>query len=122
MIVKVETQQAQSAPDWWSDPAFGEFVGFTRVAELEWDNEPYQFNITGLWKRDSDNTLWMAHDSGCSCPTPWENTTELERVFSRDQLMVERAKRLSLNWGEPLGLTSEEWRRFLQKAQEVLGC
>ncbi len=71
---------------------YDQFVGFTKLDEIEWDNESYAFNITGVWVKDDDGTVWTADDSGCSCPTPWENLDTLERLFSVEPL-VERYKR-----------------------------
>ena len=31
----------------------------------------YEFDTTVIWK-DKDNNLYWAHDSGCSCPIPFE--------------------------------------------------
>lgn len=101
----------------------GQFEGFTVVDELEWDNESYQFNITGLWKRDFDGTLWMAHDSGCSCPIPWEKTTELERVFSMDQLKeLVREHHRDQEDGWTPGPRPGSVDRFLENARAVLGA
>lgn len=39
-------------------------------------NEPglsYEFNEVVLWRRTDDGKLFWAHDSGCSCPSPFEN-------------------------------------------------
>lgn len=100
------------------------FEGFELIYALEWDNEAYQFNLTGLWKRTSDGTLWMANDSGCSCPTPWENTKELERVFSVDQLKELRRERERENKENRFcyspGLKQNEWEAFIASAIEVL--
>lgn len=38
------------------------------------DNEQWEFYILGVWKREDG--LYMATDSGCSCPDYWENMTE----------------------------------------------
>lgn len=65
---------------------YGKFVGFTKLDEIEWNNESYAFNITGVWRRDSDGTLWTADDHGCSCPTPWDGTDDLERLFNLHEL------------------------------------
>jgi hypothetical protein len=89
MEIKVERKVNE---DGYSSYPYDQFVGFTKLDEIEWDNESYAFNITGIWVRDSDGTLWTADDSGCSCPTPWENLGSLERLFSIEAL-VERYKR-----------------------------
>jgi hypothetical protein len=37
----------------------------------------YEFDIFVIWKKLDDNTLWYAQDSGCSCPTPFEDFNSL---------------------------------------------
>ena len=33
--------------------------------------ESYEFDTTILWKHEN-GTFWIAHDSGCSCPVPFD--------------------------------------------------
>lgn len=33
----------------------------------------YEFDMFIIWKKLDDETLWWATDSGCSCPTPFED-------------------------------------------------
>lgn len=33
----------------------------------------YEYDMIVIWKRLSDNTLWWDSDSGCSCPSPFDN-------------------------------------------------
>lgn len=40
----------------------------------------YEFNMFVVWEREEDNTLWYSHDSGCSCPTPFEDVHELTEL------------------------------------------
>lgn len=35
--------------------------------------ESYEFNMFVIWKKIDDNTLWFDTDSGCSCPSPFDN-------------------------------------------------
>lgn len=49
------------------------------VGEISWDDEPYQFELTVVWK-DNEGNLYWASDSGCSCPSPFED------FYSKDQL------------------------------------
>ena len=51
----------------------------TTIGEISWDDEPYAFDLTVVWK-DKDGNLYWASDSGCSCPSPFEDFT------SKDQL------------------------------------
>lgn len=43
------------------------------VDEIELDNASYQFYILMVVKKDDG--YYLSTDSGCSCPTPWENHT-----------------------------------------------
>lgn len=33
----------------------------------------YEFDMLVVWKKLDDNTLWYDSDSGCSCPSPFDN-------------------------------------------------
>lgn len=50
--------------------------GLTMLGEVDWDDEPYQFDMTAVW-RDADGGLYWADDSGCSCPSPFEDLTSI---------------------------------------------
>lgn len=39
--------------------------------EADLDDEPYQFYVLGVWSKPDG--YYISTDSGCSCPTPWEN-------------------------------------------------
>lgn len=41
------------------------------------DDEPWQFDMVIVVKDKLDGKLYAAHDSGCSCPTPFEGIEEL---------------------------------------------
>lgn len=90
----------------------GEFLGFTRVAELNFDTGGYEWSAIGVWSRDSSGTLWHASDSGCSCTTPWGDTDELERLFNLGPL---RAARSAYDGASP-----EEWDKFLGAVESAL--
>jgi len=66
----------------WGDDVYSnpKKHGLTTVAEMSWDNESYQFDITVCW-RDAEGNLYWSDDTGCSCPSPFEdvkNKDELE--------------------------------------------
>jgi hypothetical protein len=48
--------------------------GLTFVGTVQWDDEPYTFDITGIWQGKTGH-LFYADDSGCSCPAWFESTT-----------------------------------------------
>lgn len=58
---------------WNTNPYYNpEAVGLTIVAEAEDPEAYYTFNKLVVWT-DGEHLLW-ATDSGCSCPSPFEDT------------------------------------------------
>jgi hypothetical protein len=56
-----------------SNPYYDPAVhGLTSVGSIEWDYYDWEFHITAVWKGPNRRLYW-ATDSGCSCPTPFEN-------------------------------------------------
>lgn len=43
------------------------------VGEIDWSDGNYVFNLTVVWRRTSDGRLVYGEDSGCSCPSPFED-------------------------------------------------
>lgn len=52
-----------------------EKFGLEPVAEYDLYAEPYEFTLVAVWREKETGKLWGAHDSGCSCPVPFENHT-----------------------------------------------
>lgn len=53
--------------------------GLYIVAELD-ENEAWQFSKTVVWKEINGDKLYWAYDSGCSCPTPFEDYNGIESL------------------------------------------
>lgn len=51
-----------------------EKFGLTTIGEVDWSSGSYEFDLTVVWKRESDGKFVYAEDSGCSCPSPFEDT------------------------------------------------
>lgn len=49
---------------------------YESIAEVEWSHQPYEFDMTCVYRQKSTGRLFYAEDSGCSCPTPFQNATE----------------------------------------------
>lgn len=58
------------APDPYYQP---EDFGLTSIGEVSWDNEFYQFDLTAVWRNNETGVIYYADDSGCSCPSPFED-------------------------------------------------
>jgi hypothetical protein len=55
----------------WNDEPKG--PDFKELATIQWGEACYDFDLTRLW--EYEGKLYVADDSGCSCPCPFENTT-----------------------------------------------
>jgi hypothetical protein len=52
-----------------------EAAGLELVGEVEWSARSYEFDLTAVWRDATTGAFYWASDSGCSCPSPFENTT-----------------------------------------------
>lgn len=58
---------------------YPENFGLEPVGQINWINEPYEFEITAVWKKKRGE-YYFASDSGCSCPTPFDYCTSVEKL------------------------------------------
>lgn len=65
-----------NTPDPYYNP---EHFGLELVGSIEWVGESYEFNMTAVWK-ESRGKYYIADDSGCSCPSPFEDYTKKEEL------------------------------------------
>jgi hypothetical protein len=69
--------------------------GLRIVAELHEPDMCYEFNMLVVWM-DKDGEAYYAQDSGCSCPSPFENyhsIADLTPLNSHSIADLERAAR-----------------------------
>jgi hypothetical protein len=57
-----------------------EKFGLETVGEIDFSSGCYEFDLTVAWKDSGTGKLFYAQDSGCSCPSPFED-------LGRDGLM-----------------------------------
>lgn len=73
-----------------------EKYGLEIVGQVDWTDEAYQFDMTVVWRRVADGQLLYADDSGCSCPSPFEDhgVTDLVEasMFEVSTHLIETAK------------------------------
>jgi hypothetical protein len=107
--------------DGYNDSPYGnpEMYGMERVAELEWDNQSYQFDITSVLRRKEDGTLWFCNDSGCSCPSPFEDDYEWERLFSTEDFQKRYRERTTgdYSWGHT---DQQQYEQFIADIERAL--
>lgn len=93
---------------------------------MDYNYAAYVFDYRLVWQ-DGEGRLWTARDAGCSCPTPFENVKELDRLFSKDDL-VDEFFRILKDTGGPSasgearneGPRLQEFARFLDKVSQAL--
>lgn len=62
------------APDVYYQP---DNFGLEMIDIINWDDEPYQFDITAVWYHPESGLFYIGSDSGCSCPGWFEDFTSL---------------------------------------------
>ena len=80
--------------------------GLEVVGEVDSGGD-YEFDKTCVWRHKSSGALFWAHDSGCSCPLPFENYSslmELDTLTSKEdfkafEMFLEKNHRLHNNLG-----------------------
>jgi hypothetical protein len=91
--------------------------GLEIVAEHDFSDGCYQFDLRVVWK-DKKGRLYTARDSGCSCPSPFEdypNVESLERLTSMAALKEEYRKETANTYSHTAG-----WDEFKEKVASAL--
>lgn len=66
--------------------------GLKPIAEFEYSSGSYEFDTRVIWRHTSGQ-LYMARDSGCSCPTPFEDYQGVTDLEPFDLSVIERELR-----------------------------
>lgn len=96
--------------------------GLEIVAEHDFSDWSYQFDTRVVW-RDREGRLYTARDSGCSCPSPFEDyegVESLERLTTPDPLRTEYREELKNHESYPEGTNIEGWGSFIEKVEAAL--
>ena len=83
------------------------------VAEIELDHESWQFNIVCVWQHTKTGEFYMGQDSGCSCPSPFEDYTSLDKL---DRLVYDDLEK----WVKS-AVNQNEMADFLKKVRQAIG-
>lgn len=65
-----------------------EDFGLEVVGSFEWSEPCYSFDTLAVWK-ERRGRYWIGEDSGCSCPSPFENihdVNQLDGPYTKDGL------------------------------------
>lgn len=71
------------------------------VADLELSEPDYSFDTVIVWRHTPTGQLYWAHDSGCSCPIPFEDYTSLDKLDKLSSDNYDELKRFVSNSYDP---------------------
>ncbi len=103
-------------PDVYYQP---EAFGLVPVAEIDYSDGCYQFDIRAVWKHTETGRLYTARDSGCSCPSPFEEFTKLELLDEVDMYVLENEVSDESGY-EYSDVNAHEAARFIQLVRDEL--
>lgn len=86
--------------------------GLEVVGDIERSDGCYQFDMVVVWKQ-ARGKYWIGQDSGCSCPSPFEDITdinELDGPYTKDGLR-KRLDWIMKNESDYCVLTTAEYKR-----------
>ena len=63
-------------PDAYHQP---EKFGLKTVGTIQWEEDCYSFDLTAIFRDEYGNLYW-ADDAGCSCPSPFEDFTSVDKL------------------------------------------
>jgi len=91
--------------------------GLKVIAELDYSNGCYQFDLRVVWRHKESGKLYTQRDAGCSCPSPFEDCGKLEDL---DELVDMAALREETRSDDARWLSAGEAQAFLDKVSGAL--
>jgi hypothetical protein len=88
--------------------------GLRLLDYVDYSSGDYCFDYRAVWT-DKQGRLWTARDSGCSCPSPFEDTDELSRVWSSAELREEYLDNSGC-------LSQQDFDAFIKRVEEALAA
>lgn len=82
-----------STPDAYNQP---DKFGLQVIGTVQWEEDNYSFDLTAVFKDEHGNLYW-ADDAGCSCPSPFEDYTSVDKLETGtpEQLQAHLSERLA---------------------------
>lgn len=105
-----------------------ESLGLDTIAEVDYSDGNYVYDTRIVWKSYHDGLFYTARDSGCSCPTPFENYNTIESLdrldFATLEEEVRHEKRMIARYVGSYGrndyVSDEELDRFLATVKNAM--
>lgn len=65
--------------------------GLISIGEVEWAYESHSFDLTAVWYHEETGQFYWGNDSGCSCPSPFQDITDKSELNSGSAFQVAEA-------------------------------
>ena len=99
-----------------------EDFGLEVIGTIEWSEPDYSFDMTVVW-RAKRGQYWIGSDSGCSCPSPFEDIRDVNELDG-PYLKADAVRRLKYMVNER---SDDTWRygysksELLRQVSEIAG-
>ncbi len=94
--------------------------GLKQVVEVNLSEPDYSFDLLVVWKHEESGKLYWAQDSGCSCPSPFEDYNSLESLDVLDDLrQVEVVLEDKGGWRDRPHVSPSERRDIMAQIMEA---
>jgi hypothetical protein len=90
--------------------------GLNLVAEIEYSSGSYEFDTRIVWA-DKDGKLYTARDSGCSCPSPFEDYKGIEDLDRLD--LTDLKAEVNGAWDRSSATTLADKLDFVKKVEDA---
>lgn len=90
--------------------------GLEVVAEVDLSEPDYSFDIAMVWWHAQTDKFYAAQDSGCSCPSPFEDFNSLDKLTG--PLTRHEAADWLKGWMPPEGV--EEYWRYAEDPDKLV--
>lgn len=77
----------------------------------------YEFDMFVIWKKLDDETLWWDADSGCSCPSPFDN---YDHGHDLKPVTINNFKEFDKILSEHPNISAPDYQNMRRKAKEYL--
>lgn len=81
--------------------------GLELVCELEYSSGHYEFDTRCVWRHTETGRLYTARDSGCSCPSPFEDCRTIDDLQEYGSFVADEVKNMQINVVDYLGRLPE---------------
>jgi hypothetical protein len=92
--------------------------GLEILSEIEPKDLSYEFEMFVVWRDPKSRELFYAQDSGCSCPTPFEDFRDRDSLTRIDRANLEQFEQEVMSWNKG----SDYYRVPIDEKQKLISA